>query len=59
MSKTPTVKVLNLYAGIGGNRKLLRNAVDPELGLHVFNAINQLKSQAQVNDLVALDLGLI
>lgn len=40
-------------------RKVLRNAVMPELGLHIFNAINQLKSQAQVNDLVELDLGAI
>lgn len=37
-------------------RQLLTNCVEPDLGLHVFNAANQLKHQAQVNDLVALDL---
>jgi hypothetical protein len=51
------VRVLNLYAGIGGNRALwpadaevtavefdeataqaYRNMVNPEIGLHIFNA---------------------
>lgn len=45
--------------GTKNARKLLRNAVDPQLGLHVFNAVNQLKSQHQVNDLVELDLELL
>lgn len=47
---------ITLPVGTKNTRKLLRNAVDPELGLHVFNAVNQLKSQHRVNDLVALDL---
>ncbi len=45
-----------LPEGTKNTRKLLRNAVDPQLGLHVYNAINKLKSQVQVNDLVELDL---
>ena len=44
-SDTELDEILNLYAGIGGNRKLWGDeheitAIElvPELGLHVFNA---------------------
>jgi DNA (cytosine-5)-methyltransferase 1 len=40
-----TLRVLNLYAGIGGNRKLWPGHVevtavelDPKIGLHVFDS---------------------
>lgn len=47
---TQPMRVLNLYAGIGGNRKLLRNAVDPVLGLHVFQAARPVKiSEVRAN----------
>lgn len=48
---------ITLPPGTKNTRKLLRNAVDPQLGLHVFNATYWPRSQAQVNDMVALDLG--
>lgn len=47
---------IELPQGTKNQRKLLRNAVDPRLGLYVFNEIYGLEHQAQVNDLVALDL---
>ena len=46
--KDGVVRVLNLYAGIGGNRKLLRNAVYPPMGLHVFNAATKQIKQEQL-----------
>ena len=51
-----TSHAIVLPQGTQNQRKLLRNAVDPELGLHVFNAVNRATSQQQVNDLVELDL---
>jgi DNA (cytosine-5)-methyltransferase 1 len=50
---------IELPPGTKNQRKLLRNAVDPRLGLYVFNEIYELEHQAQVNDLVALDLELL
>lgn len=47
---------IELPQGTQNARKLLRNAVDPKLGFHIFNAVSRT-SQTQVNDLVALDLG--
>lgn len=46
-----------LPEGTKNTRKLLRNAVDPELGLHVFSQTALTRSQAPVSDLVSLDLG--
>jgi len=53
------MKILNLYSGLGGNRKqlditkykitnkrqILRNCVEPELGLHIFNSIFNSKQE--------------
>lgn len=36
---------ITLPAGTKNQRKLLRNAVDPKLGLHVFNAANKTNEQ--------------
>ena len=36
---------IQLPPGTKNQRKLLRNAVDPKLGLHVFNAVGLLKSE--------------
>lgn len=47
---------IELPAGTKNQRKLLRNAVDPKLGLHVFNAAIKHRNQVEGNDLVALDL---
>lgn len=46
---------LVLPIGTKNQRKLLRNAVVPEVGLYILNAANP-GSHTQVNDLVALDL---
>jgi len=46
------MKILNLYAGIGGNRKLLRNCVFPELGKHILHyAMNPIKIQGDILNL--------
>lgn len=47
---------IQLPEGTKNQRKLLRNAVDPRLGLHVFNAAKKHRRQVEGNDLVALDL---
>lgn len=48
------MKILNLYAGIGGNRKLWVGhevtAVEPEVGLHI---LNQAMGFGKTNELVA------
>lgn len=46
---------IELPAGTKNQRKLLRNAVDPKLGLHVFNAAKRHRSQAEGTDLLKLD----
>jgi DNA (cytosine-5)-methyltransferase 1 len=48
-----------LPAGTKNQRKLLRNAVDPKMGLHIFNAAQKHRSRTEGNDLVALDLELL
>lgn len=45
-----------LPPGTKNTRKLLRNAVDPYLGLHVYQQTMHQSSHAQVSDLVTLDL---
>jgi DNA (cytosine-5)-methyltransferase 1 len=56
LEKMYGVNLSNLKVKID-KRVVLRNMVNPETGLHVLNAASKLKGQAQVNDLVALDLG--
>lgn len=45
-----------LPAGTINQRKLLRNAVDPKLGLYILDAARRATTHEQGNDLVALDL---
>lgn len=47
---------IELPQGTKGARKLLRNAVDPTLGLHIYEQVCLPKSQHRVSDLVSLDL---
>lgn len=46
-----------LPKGTKNARKLLRNAVDPKLGLHVFSEVNKLKLNDTKGELITLDLG--
>lgn len=50
---------IDLPAGTKNQRKLLRNAVMPELGLHVFNSIKGTHYHTEGIELVALDLELL
>lgn len=47
---------IELPQGTKNQRKLLRNAVDPKLGLHILDTARRHQSQTEGNDLVALDL---
>lgn len=46
---------IQLPLGVKDSRKLLRNAVDPQLGLHIFNQVAHQRHTVG-NDLVELDL---
>lgn len=45
---------IELPAGTKNQRKLLRNAVDPALGLHVFNAVGLQKTNVTPGEQLAL-----
>lgn len=47
-----------LPTGTKNARKLLRNAVDPELGLHVLNAVAHQKTDIRPGDNMILELGI-